>query len=82
MSTTGSPAPEEAAPYGAGVVAARAGRVPAKVRIRHLQEMKQRGEKFSVLTFYDVFTGACLVFFVSYRRRVRCRRPVSGNPYP
>jgi hypothetical protein len=22
------------------------------------------------------------VFCVSYRRRVRCRRPVSGNPYP
>jgi hypothetical protein len=81
MSTTGSPAREAAAPYGAGVAAATGGRVPAKGGIRHLQEMKQRGEKFSVLTSYDVFTGACQVFFVSYRRRVRCRRPVSGNPY-
>ena len=62
MSTTGSPARETAAPYGAGVAAGTCGGVPAKVRIRHLQEMKQRGEKFSVLTSHDVFTGACQVF--------------------
>jgi hypothetical protein len=35
MSTTGSPAREEAAAHGAGVAAAPGGPVPAKVRIRH-----------------------------------------------
>jgi hypothetical protein len=82
MSTTGSPAREEAAPYGAGVAAATGWAGAGEGPDPHLQEMKQRGEKFSVLTSYGVFTGACQVFFGSYRRRVLCRRPVSGNPYP
>jgi len=56
MSTTGSPGREERAPYGAGTAAGV--RVPAQVRIRHLHQMKQRGEKFTMLTSYDVFTAA------------------------
>lgn len=30
---------------------------PAKVRIRHLQEAKERGRRFSMLTAYDCFTA-------------------------
>jgi len=48
--------PEETAPYGGGTGASPA---PARKRIRthHLQEMKQRGEKFAMLTSYDMYTA-------------------------
>ncbi len=42
--------PEEASPYG--------GSAPRKrIRTHHLREMKERGEKFAMLTSYDMFTA-------------------------
>ena len=49
--------PEETAPYGTG--AAATGAAPARrVRTHHLSEMKQRGEKFSMLTAYEQYAAA------------------------
>ena len=54
--------PEETAPYGSGPVAAAAapaGSSPIrKVRIHHLQQMKERGEKWAMLTAYDQYAAA------------------------
>ena len=51
------PAPEETAPYGSGPAAPAA--APAKrVRTHHLREMKERGEKITMLTAYDMYTAA------------------------
>jgi len=48
--------PEVAAPYGTGAAASAA--KPAKrVRIHHLQELKQRGEPWPMLTAYDMYTA-------------------------
>ncbi len=58
MSTEQStaPNPEVAAPYGSGPG------TPAppvkRVRTQHLREMKERGEKFAMLTAYDMYTAA------------------------
>jgi 3-methyl-2-oxobutanoate hydroxymethyltransferase len=47
---------EETAPYGTG--AQRPAAAPAKrVRTQHLREMKQRGERFAMLTAYDMYTA-------------------------
>jgi 3-methyl-2-oxobutanoate hydroxymethyltransferase len=47
---------EVAAPYGTGPAKASA---PVKrVRTRHLRQFKERGERFSMLTAYDQYTGA------------------------
>ncbi|WEO77205.1 3-methyl-2-oxobutanoate hydroxymethyltransferase [Cryobacterium sp. SO2] len=46
---------EQPAPYGSAV-AAPAGR--KRVRIHHLQEMKERGQKWAMLTAYDMYTAA------------------------
>lgn len=47
-------APEEPAPYGGGTPAA----APRKrVRTHHLRELKERGERFSMLTAYDQYTA-------------------------
>ncbi|WP_406019685.1 3-methyl-2-oxobutanoate hydroxymethyltransferase [Nocardioides sp. NBC_00850] len=55
MST--NPSAEETAPYGSGA----AGNAPAKpvkkVRTHHLREMKQRGDKITMLTSYDMYTA-------------------------
>ncbi|MCW2806448.1 MAG: panB [Marmoricola sp.] len=51
---------EETAPYGSGAAspAAQAGASPARrVRTQHLREMKQRGERFAMLTAYDMYTA-------------------------
>ncbi|GAB2638284.1 3-methyl-2-oxobutanoate hydroxymethyltransferase [Nocardioides ginkgobilobae] len=54
-----SSTPEETAPYGSGTPATTPGAAPAKrVRTHHLREMKQRGEKITMLTAYDMFTAA------------------------
>ncbi len=47
---------EETAPYGGGAGATPA---PARKRIRthHLREMKERGERFAMLTSYDMYTA-------------------------
>jgi 3-methyl-2-oxobutanoate hydroxymethyltransferase len=44
---------EHPAPYGTTAPAPR-----KRVRIHHLQEMKQRGEKWAMLTAYDMYTAA------------------------
>lgn len=46
---------EETAPYGGG---AKQAQQIAKVRTAHLREMKERGERFSMLTAYDMYTAA------------------------
>jgi 3-methyl-2-oxobutanoate hydroxymethyltransferase len=49
--------PEETAPYGSGP-AAQAGPAPVKrVRTHHLREMKERGERFSMLTAYEQYAA-------------------------
>jgi 3-methyl-2-oxobutanoate hydroxymethyltransferase len=54
-----APALELAAPYGTGAKAIDPGTPPVKrVRTHHLREMKQRGERFAMLTAYDMYTAA------------------------
>ena len=50
---------EETAPYGSGAAAAPSQQAaPVKrVRTHHLREMKERGEKITMLTAYDMFTA-------------------------
>jgi 3-methyl-2-oxobutanoate hydroxymethyltransferase len=49
--------PEETAPYGSGP-AAQAGPAPVKrVRTQHLRELKERGERFSMLTAYEQYAA-------------------------
>lgn len=54
-----STTPEETAPYGGGTApAATSGSAPIKrVRTHHLRDLKQRGERFSMLTSYDQLTA-------------------------
>ncbi|WP_300462471.1 3-methyl-2-oxobutanoate hydroxymethyltransferase [uncultured Nocardioides sp.] len=51
---------EETAPYGSGPAKAPAAPAGPRKRIRthHLREMKERGEKITMLTAYDMFTAA------------------------
>lgn len=55
---------EQPNPYGGGVLpaadAAAPGATPPprRVRVHHLREMKQRGEKFAMLTAYDQYAAA------------------------
>ena len=46
---------EETAPYGSGAQQAAAPR--KRIRTQHLREMKERGERFSMLTAYDMYTA-------------------------
>jgi 3-methyl-2-oxobutanoate hydroxymethyltransferase len=59
--SAGQSSGEVAAPYGTGAATARApsGSAPAVKRIRthHLREMKERGEKITMLTAYDMYTA-------------------------
>jgi 3-methyl-2-oxobutanoate hydroxymethyltransferase len=48
---------EQPAPYG-GAPSASAPASRKRVRIPHLREMKQRGEKWAMLTSYDMYTAA------------------------
>ncbi len=48
--------PEETAPYGSGPTAPAAPR--KRVRTQHLREMKERGERFSMLTAYEQYAAA------------------------
>ncbi|NHC23988.1 3-methyl-2-oxobutanoate hydroxymethyltransferase [Nocardioides sp. IC4_145] len=58
MTPRGSPAmSEETAPYGTGP-AKPAGSAPVKrVRTHHLREMKERGERFTMLTAYEQYAA-------------------------
>ena len=50
---------EETAPYGSGPGSAPAAGAPVRrVRTHHLREMKERGEKITMLTAYDMYTAA------------------------
>jgi 3-methyl-2-oxobutanoate hydroxymethyltransferase len=51
---------EQPAPYGGQAAAADASteKPRRKVRTHHLREMKQRGERFAMLTSYDMYTAA------------------------
>ncbi len=48
---------EEAAPYGTGPAASAATPTTKRVRTHHLREMKQRGEKFTMLTAYEQYAA-------------------------
>jgi len=50
--------PEETAPYGSGPAAAKPHAPVKRVRTHHLREMKERGEKITMLTAYDMYTAA------------------------
>ena len=55
-------APEEPAPYGGGTPAASSPAAAAaaptrRVRTHHLRDLKERGERFSMLTAYDQYTA-------------------------
>jgi 3-methyl-2-oxobutanoate hydroxymethyltransferase len=52
-----APDPEVAAPYGTGPAKPEAAPVK-RVRTQHLREMKERGERFAMLTAYDMYTAA------------------------
>jgi 3-methyl-2-oxobutanoate hydroxymethyltransferase len=50
---------ETTAPYGGGAAGATEGVKPVRrVRTHHLREMKERGEKWAMLTAYDMYTAA------------------------
>src|SRR3954453_3581814 len=49
--------PEETAPYGTGPAAADAPIPVRKVRTHHLREMKERGERFTMLTAYEQYAA-------------------------
>jgi 3-methyl-2-oxobutanoate hydroxymethyltransferase len=52
---------EQPSPYGAGpadAAASGAGALQRRVRVHHLLEFKQRGEKFAMLTAYDQYAAA------------------------
>ena len=56
MAPTNSPEPrpsEAAAPYGTGAAPVRTGRV----RVHHLAQAKERGERFAMLTAYEQYTA-------------------------
>src|SRR5918994_570280 len=51
---------ETAPPYGTGASSPSstpAGTPPRRVRTQHLRELKQRGERFAMLTAYDMYTA-------------------------
>ncbi|MGH3861998.1 3-methyl-2-oxobutanoate hydroxymethyltransferase [Actinokineospora sp.] len=48
---------EVAAPYGTGAAAAQGAKHAKRVRIHHLQELKERGEPWPMLTAYDMYTA-------------------------
>lgn len=54
---TADAAPEETAPYGTGT-AASAPTPRKRIRTHTLQQMKERGEKWTMLTAYDQYTAA------------------------
>ena len=48
---------ETAAPYGTGPAAPDAAKPVRRVRTHHLREMKERGEKFAMLTAYEMYAA-------------------------
>ena len=52
---TGAQAAESPAPYGSGAAVSTA--AVKRIRTHHLREMKERGEKITMLTSYDMYTA-------------------------
>ncbi len=48
---------EETAPYGGGASTPAASAPGKRIRTQHLREIKQRGERFAMLTAYDMYTA-------------------------
>jgi 3-methyl-2-oxobutanoate hydroxymethyltransferase len=55
--TSSESAPEETAPYGSGSATPAAAAPVKRVRTHHLREMKERGERFSMLTAYEQYAA-------------------------
>ena len=53
-----APDPEVTAPYVSGPAQPEASKPIKRVRTHHLRELKERGEKFAMLTAYDMYTAA------------------------
>jgi 3-methyl-2-oxobutanoate hydroxymethyltransferase len=54
----GLPATETTAPYGTGAAGSTAGAAPVKrIRVHHLRAMKERGERFAMLTAYEQYAA-------------------------
>src|SRR5215216_1418897 len=49
--------PEETAPYGSGPAAPESPAPVKRVRTHHLREMKERGERFTMLTAYEQYAA-------------------------
>jgi 3-methyl-2-oxobutanoate hydroxymethyltransferase len=49
---------ETTAPYGSGPAGSSTSKPVRRVRTHHLREMKERGEKWAMLTAYDMYTAA------------------------
>lgn len=50
--------PEETAPYGSGPAAPAGPPAVKRIRTHHLRELKERGERFSMLTAYEQYAAA------------------------
>jgi len=48
---------EETAPYGSGAASAASAKPRRRTRITHLQQMKERGERWAMLTAYDQYAA-------------------------
>ncbi|WP_301539724.1 3-methyl-2-oxobutanoate hydroxymethyltransferase [Nocardioides sp. zg-DK7169] len=48
---------EETSPYGGGAAATPAATPRRRIRTHHLRELKERGERFAMLTAYDQYTA-------------------------
>jgi 3-methyl-2-oxobutanoate hydroxymethyltransferase len=57
MSETAHPAPESTAPYGSGPAEPAQPMTRKRVRVHHLRALKERGERFAMLTSYDQLTA-------------------------
>jgi 3-methyl-2-oxobutanoate hydroxymethyltransferase len=55
--TTQSTGSEETAPYGTGASKVGPAKPIKRIRTQHLREMKQRGEKFTMLTAYEQYAA-------------------------
>jgi 3-methyl-2-oxobutanoate hydroxymethyltransferase len=49
---------ETTAPYGSGSAGQQPGKPVRRIRTHHLREMKERGERWAMLTAYDMYTAA------------------------